>query len=41
MTLTLKETGWIIALLIVLRCPLTDPRMHELRARLAARRGKV
>jgi GPH family glycoside/pentoside/hexuronide:cation symporter len=33
--------GLFIALLIVLRFPLTEQRMHEIRAKLEARRGKV
>jgi glycoside/pentoside/hexuronide:cation symporter, GPH family len=34
-------TGLFIALLVVLRFPLTEQRMHDIRARLEARRGTV
>ena len=33
--------GLFIALLVVLRFPLTEQRMHDIRARLESRRGTV
>jgi glycoside/pentoside/hexuronide:cation symporter, GPH family len=38
---TIPVLGLFIALLVVLRFPLTERRMHDIRARLEARRGTV